>query len=93
LLTRYSPKRVETGEMLSHDDVRELLRIPLLGVIPESEAVLHASNQGQPAIHMQDQPVAEAYKDVVARFLGEEVPLRFTTTEKRGLLQRLFGGK
>ncbi|MCW5621724.1 MAG: septum site-determining protein MinD [Burkholderiales bacterium] len=93
LLTRYSPKRVEEGEMLSHEDVRELLRIPLLGVIPESEAVLHASNQGQPAIHMEGQPVAEAYKDVVMRFLGEEVPLRFIAAEKRGLLQRLFGGK
>lgn len=93
LITRYSPKRVEDGEMLSHSDVQDLLRVPLIGIIPESEVVLQASNQGTPAIHMQGEPVAEAYLDVVARFLGEDKPLRFATVEKRGLLQRLFGGK
>ena len=49
LITRYSPKRVEADEMLSHQDVQEILRIPLIGIIPESESVLHASNQGNPA--------------------------------------------
>ena len=93
LLTRYAPKRVEDGEMLSYKDVQELLRIPLIGVIPESEAVLHASNQGTPAIHLKGTDVAEAYADVVARFLGEERPLRFISYEKPGLMKRLFGGK
>ena len=93
LITRYSPKRVEAGEMLSYTDVQEILRIPLIGVIPESEAVLHASNQGNPAIHMKGTDVSDAYEDVVSRFLGQEVPLRFITYEKPGLLQRIFGGK
>jgi septum site-determining protein MinD len=93
LITRYSPKRVEDGEMLSFKDVQEILRVPIIGVIPESESVLHASNQGTPAIHLQDSDVAEAYKDVVARFLGEDKPLRFVDYEKPGLLKRLFGGK
>ena len=93
LLTRYSPKRVEEGEMLSYKDVQELLRVPLIGVIPESDAVLHASNQGTPAIHLKGTDVAEAYADVVARFLGEERPLRYVTYEKPGLMKRLFGGK
>ncbi|MCH8622881.1 septum site-determining protein MinD [Undibacterium sp. TS12] len=93
LITRYSPKRVEAGEMLSYVDVQEILRIPLIGVIPESEAVLHASNQGNPAIHMKGSDVSEAYEDVVSRFLGTEVPLRFINYEKPGLLQRIFGGK
>lgn len=93
LITRYSPKRVEAGEMLSYTDVQEILRIPLIGVIPESEAVLHASNQGNPAIHMKGSDVSDAYEDVVTRFLGQEVPLRFITYEKPGLLQRIFGGK
>jgi septum site-determining protein MinD len=93
LITRYSPKRVEADEMLSYQDVQEILRIPLIGIIPESESVLHASNQGNPAIHFKGTDVAEAYEDVVSRFLGEELPLRFTNYEKPGLLQRLFGGK
>jgi len=93
LITRYSPRRVENDEMLSYEDVQEILRIPLIGIIPESEAVLHASNQGNPAIHFKDTDVAQAYQDVVGRFLGEEIPLRYTSYEKPGFLQRLFGAK
>jgi septum site-determining protein MinD len=92
LITRYSPKRVEIGEMLSVDDVQEILRVPLIGVVPESEQVLQASNTGSPVIHADSTDVAESYKDAVARFLGEERPMRFTQVEKRRLLQRLFGG-
>jgi septum site-determining protein MinD len=93
LITRYSPKRVEMGEMLSFQDVQEILRIPLIGIIPESEQVLHASNQGNPAIHFKGTDVAEAYTDVVSRFLGEEVELKFTDYEKPGFLKRIFGAK
>ena len=93
LLTRYSPKRVDEGEMLSYKDVQELLRVPLIGVIPESESVLHASNQGTPAIHLKGTDVSDAYTDVVSRFLGEDRPLRFVTPPQPGLIKRLFGGK
>ena len=93
LITRYVPKRVEAGEMLSYTDVQEILRIPLVGIIPESESVLAASNQGNPAIHIEGSDVSQAYQDLVSRFLGEDVPLRFTTYEKPGFLHRLFGGK
>jgi septum site-determining protein MinD len=93
LVTRYSPKRVEDGEMLSYKDVQELLRVPLIGVIPESEAVLQASNQGMPAIHLKGSNVSEAYIDMVARFLGDSPELRFVNYEKPGLIQRIFGGK
>lgn len=93
LITRYSPKRVSEGEMLSLEDIGEILRIKLIGVVPESEAVLHASNQGLPAVHLDGTDVAEAYKDIVGRFLGEDKALRFTEYQKPGLLQRLFGSK
>ncbi|WP_296869851.1 septum site-determining protein MinD [Tibeticola sp.] len=93
LITRYNPNRVADGQMLSLEDIQDILRIKLIGVIPESETVLQASNQGVPAIHMKDSDVAEAYQDVVARFLGEERPLRFTEAEKPGFFKRLFGGK
>ncbi len=90
LITRYDPSRVQEGQMLSLADVHEILRIPLIGVIPESESVLQASNQGVPVIHMNDTDVAEAYKDLVARFLGEERPMRFIEAAKPSLLKRLF---
>lgn len=93
LITRYNPARVEDGQMLSLEDIQDILRIPLIGVIPESEAVLTASNQGLPAVHLPNTDVSEAYKDVISRFLGEDVPLRFTEAEKPGLLKRIFGGR
>jgi septum site-determining protein MinD len=92
LITRYSPARVDKGEMLSVDDVKEILRVPLIGVIPESQTVLQASNSGTPAIHLKGSDVAEAYSDVIARFLGEDRPMRFLDAPKVGLLKRLFGG-
>ena len=93
LITRYNPNRVEDGQMLSLEDIQDILRIPLIGVIPESETVLQASNQGIPAVHMQGSDVAEAYQDVVARFLGEDKPMRFTEAVKPGFFKRIFGGR
>ena len=93
LITRYNPSRVVGGQMLSLDDIQEILRIPLIGVIPESETVLDASNQGVPAIHLTATDVSEAYKDVISRFLGEEVPMRFVEAEKPGFFKRLFGAR
>jgi septum site-determining protein MinD len=91
LLTRYSPAQVSRGEMLSVGDVLEILGIPFLGVIPESKAVLQASNKGSPVILDEMTEVAQAYQDVVFRFLGEERPHRFIEQEKRGFLKRIFG--
>ena len=93
LITRYNPSRVDQGQMLSLEDIQDILRIPLIGVIPESESVLQASNQGTPAVHLKGTDVSEAYQDVVARFLGEEKPMRFVDAQKASFLKRLFGGK
>jgi len=91
LLTRYDPKRVARGEMLNVNDVLDILAIPLLGVIPESETVLRASNIGIPVTHDQGSAAGKAYADAVGRFLGETLEYRFILPEKRGLMQRLFG--
>ncbi len=90
LITRYNPTRVVGGQMLSVEDIQEILRIPLIGVIPESETVLSASNQGVPAIHMKGSDVSEAYKDVIRRFLGESREMRFTQAVRPTFFQRLF---
>ncbi|HEV8312778.1 MAG TPA: septum site-determining protein MinD [Burkholderiaceae bacterium] len=93
LITRYNPNRVEGGQMLSLQDIQEILRIELIGVVPESETVLDASNQGLPAIHLKGTDVSESYKDVVGRFLGEKIPLRFTDAQRPSFLKRMFGGR
>ena len=93
LLTRYNPERVANAEMLSVDDVKEILAIPLLGVIPESESVLKASNQGIPVVLDKSDNAGQAYQDAVARLLGEEREHRFLGAEKKGLFKRLLGGK
>ena len=92
LLTRYNPARVAAGEMLSVGDVEEILGIKVVGVIPESENVLAASNAGVPVILEEKSSAGQAYADTVARLLGEERPLRFTDVPKKGFLQRVFGG-
>jgi septum site-determining protein MinD len=92
LLTRYVPERVARGEMLSVEDVQEILALKLLGVIPDSQAVLNASNAGIPVILDQTSDAGQAYSDMVARYLGEERPMRFLELGKKGLLSRFFGG-
>ncbi|NLU16216.1 MAG: septum site-determining protein MinD [Serratia liquefaciens] len=92
LLTRYNPGRVSRGDMLSMEAVLEILRIPLVGVIPEDQSVLRASNQGEPVILDAESDAGKAYDDTVSRLLGEERPFRFIEEEKKGFLKRLFGG-
>ncbi|WP_290889758.1 septum site-determining protein MinD [Arenimonas sp.] len=92
LLTRYSPKRVEAGDMLSIGDVQEILGLDVVGVIPESPEVLQSSNAGVPVILDETSPAGQAYTDAVARILGEERPMRFTTVERKGFFSKMFGG-
>ncbi|MBS3797621.1 MULTISPECIES: septum site-determining protein MinD [unclassified Pseudoalteromonas] len=92
LLTRYNPERVQRGEMLSVEDVNDILAIDLLGVIPESQAVLNASNQGQPVVLDNESDAGQAYLDAINRLLGEQIEFRFLDVEKRGLFKRIFGG-
>lgn len=92
LVTRYNPSRVKEGQMLSLEDIQDILRIPLVGVIPESEAILQASNQGTPVINLTETDAAQAYMDVIDRLLGEEKPLRFLEPQKTGFFKRIFGG-
>jgi septum site-determining protein MinD len=91
LLTRYSPRRVATGEMMSVGDVKEILGLEVVGVIPESTDVLSASNAGTPVILNDKSDVSHAYEDAVARLLGETVPWRFTEEPKRSFFARMFG--
>ena len=91
LLTRYNPVRVEKGEMLSIGDVEEILGLKVVGVVPESPEVLQSSNSGNPVILDEESQAGQAYTDAVARILGEDRPMRFTTVEKKGFFSKIFG--
>jgi septum site-determining protein MinD len=93
LLTRYNPQRVSDGEMLGVEDVKEILAVALLGVIPESQAVLKASNSGVPVILDDQSDAGQAYSDAVDRLLGKNVEHRFLDVTKKGFFERLFGGR
>ena len=91
LLTRFDAGRSNRGEMLSVEDVLDILSIPLLGVIPESEEVLRASNLGAPVtINGSAGPAGRAYREAARRLAGETVPMAIPD-EKKTFLNRLFG--
>jgi septum site-determining protein MinD len=91
LITRYDVARVRKGDMMSVDDVREMLGIELLGIVPESQSVLKASNTGVPVSLDNVSAAGRAYRDAVARFLGENLEHRIYEDGKSGLFSRMFG--
>jgi len=78
--------------MLGVEDVQEILSLNLLGVVPESTAVLNASNAGVPVILDKESDAGQAYGDMVSRYLGEQLPHRFLDVQKKGFFSRLFRG-
>ena len=92
LITRYSEQRVRKGEMLSVQDIQDILAIPLLGIIPESQDVLSASNAGVPVTLFDESEAGMAYRRAISKFIGEDkTPEAFLKKQKRGLFKRMFG--
>lgn len=93
IITRYDANRVAMGEMLGTDAIaKDTLRVPLIGIIPESPEVLIASNNGKPVIFDKQSAAGQCYDDIVARFLGESRPFRHIEIKKKSWLSKLFGG-
>jgi septum site-determining protein MinD len=91
LITRYDMQRAARGQMLKVEDIADILSVPLLGIVPESEEVLHASNLGSPiTLSNAASAPARAYLDAARRLMGENVPMVIPSDRKR-LLQKLFG--
>lgn len=91
LLTRHDRTRIESGEMMTVEDVLEILAVPLLGIIPESQAVLRASNIGTPVTLDEPSAASRSYEDAVARLTGQEVEMRIAGERRPGIFHRLFG--
>ena len=91
LITRYDIQRAARGQMLKIEDIADILSVPLLGIVPESEEVLHASNLGSPiTLSNAASAPARAYLDAARRLMGENVPMIIPSDRKR-LLKKLFG--
>jgi septum site-determining protein MinD len=91
LITRYDAQRAARGEMLNIEDVLDILSTPLLGIIPESEEVLRASNLGSPVtLNNAASAAARAYVDAARRLKGDDVPMSIPS-DRKGLLDKLFG--
>jgi septum site-determining protein MinD len=91
LLTRHDAQRIAKGEMMTVEDVLEILAVPLLGIIPESPAVLRASNVGTPIVLDEPSAAGAAYEDAVARLVGETVEMRVAKDRRPSILRRLLG--
>src|SRR5881227_63475 len=90
LITRYDGARAARGEMLSIEDVLDILATPLLGIIPESQAVLRASNVGTPVtLSNAEGAPARAYIDAARRLCGDSVPMQ-VPSERKGFMDRLL---
>ncbi len=93
IITRYNAERAAQGEMMDKDTIaNDILKVPLIGLVPESSAVLEASNRGEPVILDKDSVAGQCYEDIVARFLGEERPFRHIDVKKKSWFKSLFGG-
>jgi septum site-determining protein MinD len=91
IINRIRPSMVKRGDMLSVEDVLDLLAIHLIGIIPEDENVIVASNKGSPLAFDNKSKAGKAFHNIARRLLGEEIP--FVDVESQGFLQRLFAGR
>jgi septum site-determining protein MinD len=87
IINRLNPEMVRRGQMLSMDDVLEILAIDLIGVVPEDRQVVISSNQGTPVVLAGKHPASQAFRNIAGRLTGQEIPLM--RVESRGLLGRL----
>ncbi len=90
VINRIKQDMVDKGNMLSVEDVLSILALPLIGIVPEDENIITATNEGEPIYYKESSPASQAYKNIAKRILGEEVPF-MDITEKKGFFKRIFG--
>ncbi len=91
IVNRIRPEMVRTGDMMSVDDVVDILGVKLLGMIPDDEEIIDTTNRGEPIVLVPESRLGEIYEKIARRVNGENVP--FTTLTAPGMLSRLFGRK
>ncbi|MFV9503572.1 MAG: septum site-determining protein MinD [Oscillochloridaceae bacterium umkhey_bin13] len=90
IVNRLKPRLVNRGEMLSVDDVLELLAIDLIGIVPDDETIVTSTNRGEAAVYDQSSLAGKAFLNIARRLNGEEVPF-MALGDQPGVLERFFG--
>lgn len=91
IINRINPKMVQSGEMLSSEDILDILNIPLIGKIPEDKGVIDASNQGKPVVLDSTSPSGRAYARISARLCGEDIPFENVEEPQSGFMHKIKG--
>lgn len=94
IINRIRPQMVRRGDMMDIDDILDILAIDMIGVVPEDEQIVVSTNRGEPLAATNNSLAGQAYRNIAARLLGEEVPFIDLKAQNEGLLQRirrLFG--
>ncbi|RDU64644.1 septum site-determining protein MinD [Helicobacter sp. MIT 14-3879] len=90
IINRIKQDLVKKGEMMSSDDVLNILGIPLIGLIPEDEKIISATNSGVPVIYNKNTKSAKSYQDICDRILGKEIPIEIPNDSILDSIKRLF---
>lgn len=91
IINRINAEMVQSGEMLTSEDILDILSIPLIGKVPEDKGIIEASNQGKPIILDKNSPAGQAYKRISSRICGEKVEMEDVEVVKSGLLKKIRG--
>ncbi len=91
VINRLKPEMVESGSMLSVDDVLSILALPLIGIVPDDEEIITSTNEGEPIYYNQKSTAGEAYRRITKRVIGEDVSFIDIKPKKKGFFKRLFG--
>lgn len=90
IVNRLKPRLVNRGEMLSVEDVLELLAITLIGIVPDDETIVTSTNRGEAAVYDQQSQAGRAFLHIARRLGGEEVPF-MALNDQPGMFERLLG--
>ncbi len=88
ILNRLRPDMVKRGDMMTIDDVTEILAIDILGVVPDDESIVISTNKGEPAVTIENSKAGIAYRNITKRIMGEDVPLMSLEQEPEGLVEK-----
>jgi septum site-determining protein MinD len=90
IINRLNPLLVSRGDMMSMEDVTDILSIPLVGIVPDDESIVTSTNRGEPAALNTQSRAGQAFRDIAARLTGEDVPMTVQDEPKDGALRRIL---